>query len=565
MSSINRNKKPRRSPSVRSGGFTGVGIPTTPRSGSENFPAASIPLTGPGGKGFGSDLPTIPNNDPNWNNPYSGVNSGNGAAISRLFSTLSNGGNPLQALLSLLDDRHWSNEEWAMFLQYALQQASNSDQRSYDQSLTKDQREYDWNLLQDSRLYNNPQNELARLMGAGVSRDAAIQILSGAAGGSGVGTGGSPVTSSPVPVGSVPGTPGAQELATIQTALQGVQAVVNMTAQGIDMASAISNAQMLQAQNSMTQSQLQAFQGVNNITQAFNRAVFDGTLTIEDVQGLRTADDYYRWITDHADTNFVKPLVQNGSVAAAFGSTFGRGMMNNHLEQTRQGRDSAQLFDNYLRQSDLDTDLKDVLLAQNRRNYYVSFATTLNDILTKDADLALLYQSYLNGEKIIEINGHRVDVAKYEAEAAKRNNFTQQVYFDAFQSALDKTFDVNMDGRQATLTGRDVINYNAFTTLIRSFQENRALSGLHGVLAPDEDGGKTVVTARERYARMLDENVMVAITGAFIQDVINSNRLSGYSGDLAPLYRFADMWNASGLGNVVKTVSDIAPDKLSQK
>lgn len=355
------NRKPRKTPSVRGGSISSKGSTGFDRqtsAGSIRGSSMTVLPVGPNGKGFGSDFTTNPNSASTWSNPYDGKTSGQGAAINRLYETLGKGGNPLQSLLSLLDGRSWDEELWSMFFQFALQQAANSDQRAYDQLVTKDQREYDWNLLQDSRLYNNPQNELARLMGSGISRDAAIQMLSGSAGNLGGSTGGSPVTNSPVPVGSASGTPGDQKLATVQTALQGVQMVANLVSQGIDAFTAVNQAQMMQAQNYMTQSQLQAFKGVNDISQAFDRAVFDGTLTIEDVQGLRTADDYYNWINDHADTKMIKPLIQSGAVNAAFGSTFGRQMMNHHLEQTRQSRDSGVVYDQFVRSQILDNAIR---------------------------------------------------------------------------------------------------------------------------------------------------------------------------------------------------------------
>lgn len=54
---------------------------------------------------------------------------------------------------------------------------------------TQEQRDYDYRMLNESRQYNNPQNELARLMGAGISRDAALQLMSGSAGNLGSGSG----------------------------------------------------------------------------------------------------------------------------------------------------------------------------------------------------------------------------------------------------------------------------------------------------------------------------------------------------------------------------------------
>lgn len=484
--------------------------------------------------------------------------SSNNVKFQSVLEQLGSGNTDISQLLSSFlgaGDNSFTDERWDMLYQYLLGLMSQANQRAYDVE-----------MRDESRLYSTPTNELARLMGAGVSRDAAIQILSGAAGGSGVGSamigsGASPFTTSPT------GISGTQDIARqqmalngVQVALQGIQTVMDLVGQGIDMSTAISQSKMMQAQSQMTQAQLGAFNGVNNISQAFHNAVLDGTLSIDDIQGLRTSDDYYKWIVDHADTKLVKPLIENGSVASVFGSTYGRSMMNQHLEQTRQSRDAAQLFDAYLKQNDLDADLKEVSVAQSRRDFYVSFQNTMNDILASDVNLANLYQSYLNGEKELEINGVRVDLAKYQRAAAKRQNVLEQNSFNAYQSALNRDYTLEQDGKQVTVSGYALLNYNQMTTLLRSYQNNRALSGLQGVQVGDKQGGYTIMSARDRYAKMLDNNIEIAITGAFVQDVINNNRLSGYSGSLAPLYRFADMWNASGLGNVVSIGSNLLPD-----
>lgn len=514
-------------------------------------PRTSTPTsTGPNGAGFGTK--------PTGQTQFSDRGAFQGDWQSMIGFDASNlPTNYVDFLIALLSNRNIPSELQTLILQQLLQQGSNSEQRNYDWQLTQDQRQYDWNLLQDSRIYNSPTNELARLMGAGIGRDAAIQLLSGSGASAGVGAGGSPVVGSAAQV-PMPDTFGNQTLNRISTAFQGIDLAMSLISQGVDVVSAISNAQLLQAQNYMSQQQLQAFQGVNDITSAFNQAVLDGTLTVEDVQGLRTADDYYKWITDHADTKLAKPLIENGSVSRVFGSSYGRSMMNHHLENTRLGRDSGRLFDAYVQQSELDADLKEVGLAQSKRDYYVSFNTTFNDILSSNIELAQLYQQYLTGEKHLEISGVQVDLAKYSRNAAKRQDFVQQVEFDAFSDALKQTTVVNQDGQQVTITGKDILSYDAFSKLLRSYYDNRAIVGQHGVDIPTEDGGKRIGTARERYQEFLNANLMVAITGAFLQDCIANNRLAGYNGNLAPIYRFADMWNNSGLGTMVTTGSNVA-------
>lgn len=64
--------------------------------------------------------------------------------------------------------------------QMRLQYASTTEQRAYDESIRDEQRRYDKSVLDEQRQYDNPLAALSRLTGAGISRSAAIQLLSGA-------------------------------------------------------------------------------------------------------------------------------------------------------------------------------------------------------------------------------------------------------------------------------------------------------------------------------------------------------------------------------------------------
>lgn len=85
----------------------------------------------------------------------------------------------------------------AQFANSFLQWLQVINQRNYDRALTKDQRAYEESRLADERSYNSPLSQLGRLLGTGMSREKALQILGSAnSSGSAVGVS-SPVQNTP--------------------------------------------------------------------------------------------------------------------------------------------------------------------------------------------------------------------------------------------------------------------------------------------------------------------------------------------------------------------------------
>lgn len=133
----------------------------------------------------------------------------NGASFEDLLATLRFGGT---GDLSDAQKQDFNKQILETLLKYAAEQ----ENRQYNQS-----------RLTEQRLYDNPLNQLARLMGSGISRDAAIQMISGGSGsgGSGVITG----TTTPVAEG-IPASQSAlnaeqTKLMPIQTAFGAISAI----------------------------------------------------------------------------------------------------------------------------------------------------------------------------------------------------------------------------------------------------------------------------------------------------------------------------------------------------
>lgn len=299
---------------------------------------------------------------------------------------------------------------------------------------TQEQREYDYRMLNESRQYNNPQNELARYMGAGISRDAALQMMSGSAGNIGSGSGASAAIQSPVAgAGAAALNSSNAHNNLINQVYNGIQLVANLFGQGVDMYSAIQSAQMLQAQNYMTQQQVGAYQQVNQVTQALQNAVTQGILEPTDLEGWSNANDVYKWLIDHADTNLVKPLNESGAISGVFGTTLGRDMFNKHWAQMRDSKDAGKLFDNYVRQQELATSLSQMDLNQSYIDLYSGFM----DLQMKNPQLYSAYVQALRQAQAYETEGYYQDVAEvnaYQASIDKR--ILQRVYEDRSKGGI---------------------------------------------------------------------------------------------------------------------------------
>lgn len=479
------------------------------------------------------------NVDSDWRNILSKI--GSGSDLTKLFAELGIGGfNPKDAQIG-----DWNSELLKQILQYYITQ----EQRQYDQKL--------WN---QQNIYDSPTNMLARLMGAGISRDAAIQMLSGGAGGSGASV---PYGITGNQAGLIPESQSyandvQAKTAIANTVFSGIGALSGLVSLGFSIPQAIQQVNALSMQNFMSQKAMIGLQAADDVLGALQSAVDLGVLSTEDIDGFSNATDALNYINDHKDTNAFKSVFDNGSFANVYGSKLGRQMFAEAWNNVRQSKDAGTLLDQHLRQQDLQNDLAEVNTASARRQYYIDLNTTMLDIFKQYEDVALLWQAYRNGEKQIEINGEIVKQEQYKTKHAERVDFTENAQFTAYKKALEQKTLVNRDGYGVEMSGQDFLNYHAFTSLLRMYQQDAVLSGQQGVLAPHAKGRHTIMSARERYEKSLNANIDAVIAGAFISEVVNSNRLAGYEGDLSPLYKFFDMWNSSGANEFVKTSAGTA-------
>ena len=255
-----------------------------------------------------------------------------------------------QLLASLLGagNAQFSAERWDMFYQYLLGMMQQANQRAFD----IEQRD-------ESRLYNNPMNELARLMGSGVSRDAALEILKGSAGGSGsLGVAGSGAFDAP----SVSAPSGTMELQKQQSiagmVFGSLAALSNLVQSGVSVAQGIEQVNQLKGQNYFSNKQIEAFDSVQQLTSALQTMQTNGEIEPSEIEKLSNANDLIKFLQKQSESNEnLKQLIKSPAYATALGTSYGRNYFNQYWKSLRDTRDEGTLLDSFIRNQQLQNTL----------------------------------------------------------------------------------------------------------------------------------------------------------------------------------------------------------------
>ena len=417
--------------------------------------------------------------------------------------------------------------------------------------LTLDNRNYNESMRDEQRNYDSPTNQLARLMGAGVSRDAAIQMI----------TGGSQPIQSEAPSAAEGIAPSESQLngvqsvlAPIQTAIDAISAVGGLVSLGFSLPQAVQQTRALKYGNFMNQQQQNAFNSVNTLTNSLQTAVSDGILTAQDLEGWSNANDAYKWLNDHADTNFVKPLADSGVLQGVFGSTLGREMFNSHWQQMRDARSGGELYDSFLRQQHLAEILSQWSTNEKRANYYATLNSTFIDILKSEPEIANLWQSYIQALRDYDISGEELKQERAITNMLQREDEIGRQEWDVRLSALSQV------DLQTGLTGSELLSYSLFSEMVDAYEHAYATTAGpdfdgKGALVPSDNGKQRFgTTPRHALQEFYAKNRDAAIASAFVMDLVNSNRLSNYNGDLSSFYSFADAMRYSGGNEIVSNM-----------
>lgn len=382
-----RGNKTGTSGSTRSGGYSSTGSSGGSQRGRRPYDTGMVP-------GYDPNQPSTVGTTTYGD--YSTKRTGNGVHVGAGANAMTAGGNFLDFLNGFVNsgNRGHSDEVWNLIYQTLFQYALTQDQRDYDWQLQQDQRKYDWSMLQDQRLYTNPTNELARLMGAGISRDAALQLMSGSAGNIAAGSGGTPFSTGAVSAPSVntPGTLDLQRgLGIANTVLNGVTTLTNC---GISIAEAVPQVQMMQNQAYMSNEQMTAYQSVQ---QAYSILEAYGNTNEADTFG--NVDNAVKAIQELADAGVVAAqnfIDQGGDKALLRTAPISSPMIHQLYRNERASSDYDKSYSQQLRQAIASANLTELSfedLSADIQNKFAEFEKIMADTEFVEANIALVEYS----------------------------------------------------------------------------------------------------------------------------------------------------------------------------
>lgn len=387
-----------------------------------------------------------------WINENTGSSSGgmqldpNNASYSDLIKLLSGQGD-LQQLLASLGIRGMGNMSDV--------QQQDWNKQLLDQllavQLEQDKRQYNEGIRDEQRIYDTPTNQLARLMGAGISRDAAIQLLGGSGSGSGsMVTGDTPelaqgTSASQSNLNAIQG-----RTAIAQTVFGAIGSIAGaigaLGSFGMSAAAFSTNLEAARAAaagqilgNKQLSATLQGIDNASQIINAVSSAVTAGVIP-KDKQ-FDSAQDMVKFIQDHPDFAPFAALSDTGALDRAMHDVYSLDALNHGYESWRKTNDynidrshlvRMQSLTELGARLDVDKARSEIML--NYQYYDESINRIINDNLRVENETKLADSTIALNDSVITLNNvtaqgvrydnkrRKVDADFYEAGAADIND-----------------------------------------------------------------------------------------------------------------------------------------------
>lgn len=222
------------------------------------------------------------------------------------------------------------------------------------QLVEQDKRKYNEGMLADQRLYDSPTNQLARLMGAGISRDAAIQMLSGGgSGGSGVVTGDAAALADGPSASESLLNQSQRATGIANTVFSGISSLVGLTSLGFSIPQAIQSIKGMTMQNQLTGGMLQGLQAADSLLGAAGNAVQAGLMTKEEFDDFDNGTDYLNHIAANKDKSGFAELYASPAFQRVYGTVQGREMFNRGWSAVIKGKTEGQQVRNFIELQDV--------------------------------------------------------------------------------------------------------------------------------------------------------------------------------------------------------------------
>lgn len=430
------------------------------------------------------------------------------------------------------------DEDWnKQLLNLILQQYVNQEQRGYDRS-----------VLQEQRIFDSPINQLARLMGAGISRDAAIQMLSGSGLGSGSGS---------ALIGSMggtidPGIPASQsELNNIQgktaianTVFGGIGALSGLVGLGFSVPQAIQQTKYLQNQNLLTERQISAYDSTGRAFSILNSA----GAAAESFGSVASAATAITNLAKSGNADAAQFIASGGLQTMKENAPFSSQALGNLYMSERSSVDNAR----FIEQQQRANDLRNWISENDVTESYISVGQSFMQLLQEEPKLAQLWQDVQAGKYKILIAGEELKQEQYQTTVAE--NAAKQAAFDTEVLERFKSLGTQLpDG--SVIGASDFIAYSKYQDLYKKMYNDAVLLGDPRWMSKEQ-----VENNRSEYVKFLSQNRELAYMTAFVDLAFKQSDAKFIQSWASPFLGFGHALQSSGLGGVVSTATSTASD-----
>lgn len=408
---------------------------------------------------------------------------------------------------------------------------------------TNDQRSFDLKQLQDQRNYDSPLSQLARLTGAGIGRDQAIQILQGG-NGAGVAGSGAGVTAP-----GTSGVSGSMQQQAIANGIAGYQALVGSFAQllqtGVSIDTAINQNRILAAQASMSESSLQGYTSADKVVNALQQMELSGSFSPDVVDSWTNADDMYKYFLAHRDDATIAQLLQSGDFQTAFGSQSGREFINQFWKQRRSSRNDGSLAEEYLKQQKFQSAIMSLQPSRIGAELRQIGAQTANT----DANTVVQYQSLIESAKRIAVGDAQIQVLNKQGHWLDVQGYNQTRLTDSQINLID-TQAYGQDINNSLLS----LNYQYNEAGFPMLKQNRI-----DELTDEMNYWSTMKTKTARDARILTwmQNAENARDAAYIEN-LRLQAVGDFAVQNPAIWNLCQGFKASGASDMVRTATGAA-------
>lgn len=408
---------------------------------------------------------------------------------------------------------------------------------------TNDQRSFDLKQLQDQRNYDSPLSQLARLTGAGIGRDQAIQILQGA-NGAGVAGSGAGITAP-----GTSGVSGTMQQQAVANGIAGYQALVGSFAQllqtGVSIDTAINQNRILAAQAAMSESTLQGYTSADKVVNALQQMELSGSFSPDVVDSWSNADDMYKYFLAHRDDSTIAQLLQSGDFQTAFGSQSGREFINQFWKQRRSSRNDGTLADEYLKQQKFQSAIMSLQPTKIGAELNLIGAQSANT----NASTAVHYQSLIESANRIAVGDAQIQVLNKQGHWLDVQGYNQTRLTDSQVNLIDtQAYGQDIENR---LLG---LNYEYNAAGFPMLKQNRI-----DEITDEMNYWSTLKTQTARYARMATwlQNVENARDAAYIEN-LRLQAVGDFAAQNPAIWNLCQGFKASGASDMVRTASGVA-------